>query len=92
MGACCPEKFAGLTANEAWEKADGYNLSWFLKRVVPPGEDYNDETEKAKTKELVEVTGLPKMAIDGIRRDLPDEDLLSNAPFPSCVVIFSRVD
>lgn len=39
-------------------------------------------------KRLVEETGLPAMAIQGIREDKPDEDLLSSAPFPSAVVIF----
>lgn len=37
---------------------------------------------------LIETTGLPKMAIEGIVDDKPDEDLLSSAPFPSAVVIF----
>lgn len=41
---------------------------------------------------LVETTGLPKMAIVGILDDKPDEDLLSSAPFPSCVVIFRRAE
>lgn len=47
--------------------------------------------EKETIKSLVETTGLPKMAIAGIREDKPDEDLLSGAPFPSCVVIFRKV-
>lgn len=41
---------------------------------------------------LVETTGLPKMAIAGIRDDKPDEDLLTSAPFPSCVVVFRKVE
>lgn len=41
---------------------------------------------------LVEATGLPSMAIRGIWADKPDEDLLSSAPFPSCLVIFRRVE
>lgn len=41
--------------------------------------------------ELVKKTGLPKMAIERIWRDLPDEDLLEAAPFPSCVAIFTKV-
>ena len=47
--------------------------------------------EKTLIKALVEQTGLPKMAIMGIWESKPDEDLLSGAPFPSCVVIFRKV-
>lgn len=39
---------------------------------------------------LVAATGLPKMAIDRILLDYPDEDLMESAPFPSCVVIFTK--
>lgn len=42
-------------------------------------------------KSLVEQTGLPKMAIEGIRDGKPDEDLLSSAPFPSALVVFTGV-
>jgi phage N-6-adenine-methyltransferase len=41
---------------------------------------------------LIKATGLPKMAIDGILLDRPDDCLLSGAPFPSCVVIFERAE
>jgi hypothetical protein len=40
--------------------------------------------------ELIAKTGLPKMAIERILLDYPDEDLLESAPFPSCVVIFTK--
>ena len=39
---------------------------------------------------LIKTTGLPKMAIERIVQDLPDEDLMESAPFPSCVVIFTK--
>lgn len=39
---------------------------------------------------MVKKTGLPKMAIDGILADKPDDELLTSAPFPSCVVVFSK--
>lgn len=42
-------------------------------------------------KQLVGQTGLPKMALEGIRDDKPDEDLLSSAPFPSALVVFTGV-
>lgn len=40
---------------------------------------------------LVKTTGLPRMAINRIGQDMPDDCLLDSAPFPSCVVIFSQV-
>lgn len=39
---------------------------------------------------LVRVTGLPKMSIERICDDQPDDCLLDSAPFPSCVVIFTQ--
>ncbi len=44
-----------------------------------------------KVKALVKVTGLPKMAIERIGDDYPDDCLLDAAPFPSCVVIFAPI-
>jgi len=41
-------------------------------------------------KGMVASTGLPKMAIERILLDYPDEDLMEAAPFPSCVVIFTK--
>lgn len=55
------------------------------KRVGVSDEDW-PEVRKA----LIEETGIPKMAIEGILKDWPDEDLLAGAPFPSCVVIFTK--
>jgi phage N-6-adenine-methyltransferase len=43
-----------------------------------------------KIRQLVAVTGLPKMAIERILNDMPDEDLMESAPFPSCVIIFTK--
>lgn len=51
------------------------------------------EREHAVTeyfRSLVAVTGLPRMAISRILEDFPDDDLLEGAPFPSCVVIFTK--
>lgn len=45
---------------------------------------------EGKTAALVRATGLPKMAIERIDLDYPDEDLLEGAPFPSCVVVFTK--
>lgn len=59
MGACCPEKFAGLTAEEAWEKADGYDLSWFLRRIVPPGEDFDTLLRDLNRCELIAIVACP---------------------------------
>lgn len=39
---------------------------------------------------MVASTGLPRMAISRILEDFPDDDLLEGAPFPSCVVIFTK--
>lgn len=52
------------------------------------GSAYDEDMEARLVKQLVEITGLPKMAIEGIWEDKPDEDLLSGAPFPSAVVVF----
>jgi phage N-6-adenine-methyltransferase len=41
-------------------------------------------------KDIIEQTGLPKMAIEGIWKDLPDDDLLAGAPFPSCIVTWGK--
>lgn len=43
---------------------------------------------KNVVKHLVGQTGLPKMAVERIHQDWPDEDLLDSAPFPSCVIVF----
>lgn len=48
--------------------------------------------EKELIKNLVEITGLPKMAIQGIWEGKPDDELLSGAPFPSCIVVFRGVE
>lgn len=41
--------------------------------------------------DIIEQTGLPKMAIQGIWQDKPDDELLSSAPFPSCVVTWGKL-
>jgi hypothetical protein len=41
---------------------------------------------------MVASTGLPKMAIERILDDYPSDDLLEGAPFPSCVVIFTKAN
>lgn len=47
-----------------------------------------EDVYKRHVEGIVEATGLPKMAIEGIVADKPDEDLLSSAPFPSAVIVF----
>lgn len=54
-----------------------------IEATTLPGEERD-----TRVKALIELTGLPKMAIEGIVDDLPDEDLLSSAPFPSAVIVF----
>lgn len=48
------------------------------------------EDFKDMVKALVKTTGLPKMAIERIYQGMPDDCLLESAPFPSCVVIFTK--
>lgn len=50
-----------------------------------------DVAARASYQIISEETGLPKMAIDRILADWPDEDLMDAAPFPSCVIIFTKV-
>lgn len=57
------------------------NLRTWIKEQVAAGTGI----ESLKTE-----TGLPKMAIDRICDDMPDDCLLEGAPFPSCVIIFSK--
>jgi phage N-6-adenine-methyltransferase len=45
----------------------------------------------AFVRDMVEATGLPKMAVERILQDYPDDKLLESAPFPSCVLIFTKV-
>lgn len=46
----------------------------------------------AEAKALSDVTGLPKMAIERICLDWADDTLMEGAPFPSCVVVFEKVE
>ncbi len=48
----------------------------------------NGKEATDKVKAISTVTGVPPMAIERICQDLPDEQLMEAAPFPSCVVIF----
>ena len=66
-----------------WIKSESASVRSQGKDGMTPAEWY---------KSMVTVTGLPKMAIERILEDLPDEDLMEGAPFPSCVVIFQRVE
>ena len=61
-----------------------------MRALVKEAFKHEDIDRKETIKQLIEVTGLPKMAIEGILKDYPDEDLLTSAPFPSCVVIFRK--
>lgn len=63
-----------------------------IETVKQPDGTYDaDETERNYLiASLVKATGLPRMAIERIERDFPDEDLLDAAPFPSCVLIFTK--
>lgn len=49
-----------------------------------------DVIHKEFLKGMVDATGLPKMAIERILDDQPDDCLLEGAPFPSCVIVFSK--
>lgn len=67
-------------------------LRTLVKAEMQGSEQLPTDNYKELIEQLKEITGLPKMAIEGIRDDKPDEDLLSSAPFPSCVVIFTRAE
>ena len=64
--------------------------AWITSELKASIGSINEEDFKAKIKSLVQITGLPKMAIERIFQDLPDEDLMEAAPFPSCVIIFTK--
>jgi len=55
-----------------------------LKAVTEP-KDFH-----AKLLALVQVTGLPRMAIERIYIGQPDTNLLDAAPFPSCVIVMEQ--
>lgn len=58
-----------------------------LHRGLAKGPLFDDDARDELVKQLVEQTGLPKMAIEGIWEGKPDEDLLTSAPFPSAVIV-----
>jgi phage N-6-adenine-methyltransferase len=62
------------------------NLRAWIKSEMASAED-----QKTHVIALSKVTGLPKMAIERVCQDMPDDCLLEGAPFPSCVVIFEKV-
>lgn len=67
-------------------KVSAMMRQWIKNEVAPP-----DTVRDIKIAGLVQQTGLPTMAIEGILADKADEHLLSSAPFPSCVVVFRPV-
>lgn len=71
-----------------WIKAEHANAM----RDVDKGGLEEEKAEKSFYSQVSEATGLPKMAIERILMDYPDEDLLEGAPFPSCVVIFRKAE
>lgn len=56
--------------------------------AVADGADDGGELQKIILNQLVEATGLPRMAIKRICQGMPDEDLLDAAPFPSALILF----
>lgn len=68
----------------AWIKAQ--QASYFQDQGTISDNDW-----LAFLRAMVIATGLPKMSIERILQDYPDDDLLEGAPFPSCVVIFRKV-
>jgi phage N-6-adenine-methyltransferase len=59
----------------------------YIKSEIAAG-PIDDISTTLKT--LSKSTGLPRIALERILDDLPDSDLLDGAPFPSCVVIFTK--
>lgn len=53
-------------------------------------ENFRAEAKAVFFRRATAETGLPKMAIERILLDYPEDDLLEGAPFPSCVVIFTK--
>ncbi len=53
---------------------------------------HQEEAQKEYLRAMVAATGLPKMSIERILLDYPDDDLLEGAPFPSCVVVFRKAN
>lgn len=66
-------------------------LNFELRVPVEMREMIKASWGRISPEELVKKTGLPKMAIERIMDDWPDEDLMDAAPFPSCVIIFTKV-
>jgi len=65
--------------------------TWIKSESVAFGADNPKDADlTAWFKSMSAVTGLPKMAIERILLDYPDEDLMESAPFPSCIVIFTK--
>ena len=56
-----------------------------MRRAIVQGSKLGQSVE-----DLSATHGLPKMAIPRILADWPDEDLMDAAPFPSCVIIFTK--
>lgn len=52
---------------------------------------YDSDTDETCIAILKAATGLPKMALQRINMDKEDDELLDSAPFPSCVIIFTKV-
>lgn len=66
-------------------------LRTWIKSELAATQGQSEDVRTAMVKSLVAVTGLPKMAIERIDADEPDDCLMDAAPFPSCVVIFTKV-
>lgn len=60
------------------------------KSFDSPTKEHHENDYNAYLRAMVLATGLPKMSIERILEDYPDDDLLEGAPFPSCVVIFTK--
>jgi len=71
----------------AWIKSEHQAwLAGFGEQCAVPA----DHDTATWLKIMIAATGLPKMSVEGILMDYPDEDLLAGAPFPSCLVIFTK--
>lgn len=67
MGACWRRKqYAGLTAEEAWQKATAEDMRWYLSRVIP---EWNEDRSV-------------NLAYARMKRDLHRIDLIVRATYP----------
>lgn len=76
-----------LAGRLAFELHVPLDIRTWVKSEMTMVDGLDGQAVKDKITSIASVTGVPPMAIARICRDLPDEQLMESAPFPSCVVI-----